>query len=195
MQNLSNLSTESFRRFILTDENRRGNVICFKGEANTTLSSFFEGLFSFIFTRRVSFYSSYNDNTILIITNNYIDRIKTGQVNEFSSEIVEQCIYELKKDFQEKNKGFWSQNTTDLVKNARNLQRAMCYLNALNKVHSKSDLSDGDIKKYKNPDNSIEGAFDGAFRGFFGGMILLIIGIFIASALVYIIINIVDLFN
>ena len=45
MENSGDLNSESFKKFISNDEGKRGYVICLKGEANTTLRSFFSGLF------------------------------------------------------------------------------------------------------------------------------------------------------
>ena len=45
MENSSDFNSESFKRFISNDEAKRGYVIYFKGEANTTLRSFLVGSF------------------------------------------------------------------------------------------------------------------------------------------------------
>jgi hypothetical protein len=190
MLNNNDLSSEYFRKFISNDEGKRGYVICFKGEANTTLRSFFDGLFSLVFTRRITTMSSYNEKVIYVITNNYADRINTGEIPKFPLESVRQCIFDMKKEYEEKNKKFWSQNTTSLVQSLRILQRASCYLNALEGRYINYDSSDGISKKHKNSDNSIGGALKGAFNGFFGGLLAL----FILWLILYIIVSIIELF-
>ncbi|MFL2569766.1 MAG: hypothetical protein ACJ0QH_03555 [Flavobacteriales bacterium] len=100
MEKSSDLNSESFKRFISNDEAKRGYVIFFKGEANTTLRSFFSGLFSFIFTRRITSMSSYNDKPLRVITNNYVDRINSGLIKKFPKECVEKCISELKNEYR-----------------------------------------------------------------------------------------------
>jgi hypothetical protein len=194
MENSGDFNSESFKKFISNDEGKRGYVICFKGEANTTLRSFFRGLFSFIFTRRITSMSSYNDKPLRVITNNYVDRINSGLIIKFPKESVEKCISELKNEYGEENKKFWSQNTSKLVRRARILQRATCYLNALNNGYRNDDFLEGNIKKYKNTDNTIKSGLKGAFEGFFGGILGYAIGLFILMAILYIIVFIVELF-
>lgn len=194
MENLGDLDSESFKKFISSDEARRGYVISFKGEANTTLKSFFFGLFSFVFTREITSMSSYSDKPLRIITNNYVDRINSGLIEKFPKETVEKCISELKNDYNEENKKFWSQNTSKLVMRARILQRAYCYLDALNNGYRNDDLLVGNIKEFKNTDNTIKSGLKGALEGFFGGMLGYVIGIFILLAVLYIIVFIVELF-
>jgi hypothetical protein len=190
MENPVDLNSESFKKFISNDESKRGYVFSFKGEANTTLRSFFNGLFSLIFTRRITSMSSYNDKPLRVITNNYVDRINSGLIIKFPKESVEKCISELKNEYERENKKFWSQNTSKLVIRARILQRANCYLNALNNGYRNDDFVEGKIKKYKNTDNTIKSGLMGAFEGFFGGLLSL----FIVMAIFYIIGLIIDLF-
>lgn len=194
MENSGDLNSESFKKFISNDEGKRGYVICFKGEANTTLRSFFSGLFSFIFTRRITSMSSYNDKPLRVITNNYVDRINSELIIKFPKESVEKCILELKNEYGEENKKFWSQNTSKLVMRARILQRATCYLNALNNGYRNDDFLEGNIKQYKNTDNTIKSGLKGVFEGFFGGILGYAIGLFILMAILYIIVFIVELF-
>ena len=194
MENLSDFSSESFKKFISNDEGKRGYVICFKGEANTTLRSFFSGLFSFIFTRRITSMSSYNEKPLRVITNNYVDRINSGLIKKFPEESVEKCILELKNEYGEENKKFWSQNSSKLVMRARVLQRASCYLDALNNGYRNDDFSQGSIKQYKNTDNTIKGSLKGVFEGFFGGILGYAIGLFILVAILKIIVFVVELF-
>lgn len=194
MENSGDLNSESFKKFISNDEGKRGYVICFKGEANTTLRSFFSGLFSFIFTRRITSMSSYNDKPLRVITNNYVDRINSGLIIKFPKESVEKCILELKNEYREENKKFWSQNTSKLVMRSRILQRATCYLNALNNGYRNDDFLEGNIKQYKNTDNTIKSGLKGVFEGFFGGILGYAIGLFILMAILYIIVFIVELF-
>ncbi|MFZ4680736.1 MAG: hypothetical protein ACOYLP_11265 [Flavobacterium sp.] len=194
MENSGDLNSEFFKKFISNDEGKRGYVICFKGEANTTLRSFFSGLFSFIFTRRITSMSSYNDKPLRVITNNYVDRINSGLIIKFPKESVEKCILELKNEYGEENKKFWSQNTSKLVMRARILQRATCYLNALNNGYRNDDFLEGNIKQYKNTDNTIKSGLKGAFEGFSGGILGYAIGLFILMAILYIIVFIVELF-
>ena len=194
MENSSDFNSESFKRFISNDEAKRGYVIYFKGEANTTLRSFFSGLFSFIFTRRITSMSSYNDKPLRVITNNYVDRINSGLIIKFPKESVEKCISELKNEYEKENKKFWSQNTSKLVIRARILQRASCYLDALNNGYKNDDFFEGNIKQYKNTDNTIKSGLKGAFEGFFGGILGYAISFFVLIAIVYIIVFIVELF-
>lgn len=194
MENSSDLSSESFKKFISNDEGKRGYVICFKGEANTTLRSFFSGLFSFIFTRKITSMSSYNEKPLRVITNNYVDRINSELIKKFPEESVEKCILELKNEYREENKKFWSQNSSKLVMRARVLQRASCYLDALNNGYKNDDFLQGSIKRYKNTDNTIKGSLKGAFEGFFGGILGYAIGLFILMAILTIIVFIVELF-
>ena len=194
MENSGDLNSDTFKKFISNDEGKRGYVICFKGEANTTLRSFFSGLFSFIFTRRITYMSSYNDKPLRVITNNYVDRINSGLIIKFPKESVEKFISDLKNEYAEENKKFWSQNTSKLVTRARILQRATCYLNALNNGYRNDDFLEGSIKQYKNTDNTIKSGLKGAFEGFFGGIITYAIGFFILMAILYIIVFIVELF-
>ena len=186
MENSSDLNSESFKKFITNDEAKRGVVFSFKGEANTTLKSFFSGLFSFVFTRRITSLSSYNDNPLRVITNNYVDRINSGLIKKFPKESVEKYISELKNEYGEENKKFWSQNTSKLVMRARILQRASCYLDALNKGHRIDDFFEGNIKQYKNTDNTIKSGLKGAYEGFFGGMLSYAIGLIALMAIIYI---------
>ena len=194
MENSSDLNSESFKKFITNDEAKRGVVFSFKGEANTTLKSFFSGLFSFVFTRRITSLSSYNDNPLRVITNNYVDRINSGLIKKFPKESVEKYISELKNEYGEENKKFWSQNTSKLVMRARILQRASCYLDALNNGYRNDDFFEGNIKQYKNTDNTIKSGLKGAFEGFFGGILGYAIGLFVLMAILYIIVFIVELF-
>jgi hypothetical protein len=194
MENSGDLNSESFKKFISNDEGKRGYVICFKGEANTTLRSFLSGLFSFIFTRKITTMSSYNDKPRRVITNNYVDRINSGLITKFPKESVEKCIWELKNEYGEENKKFWSQNTPNLVKLARILQRATCYLEALNNGYRNDDFLEGNIKQYKNTDNTIKNGLKGAFEGFFGGILRYAIGFLLLMAILYIIVFIVELF-
>ena len=192
MENSSDLNSESFKKFITNDEAKRGVVFSFKGEANTTLKSFFSGLFSFVFTRRITSLSSYNDNPLRVITNNYVDRINSGLIKKFPKESVEKYISELKNEYGEENKKFWSQNTSKLVMRARTLQRASCYLDALNKGHRIDDFFEGNIKQYKNTDNTIKSGLKGAYEGFFGGILSYAIGLIALMAIIYILYGIVS---
>jgi hypothetical protein len=176
MVNQTEFTTDSFIKFITKEENRRGFVFAFKGEANTTLKSFLKGLFLFIFTRRITTSSSYDDNLIRIITNNYVDRLANGSVSKFPADIIKNAIAELKLEFDEQDKKFWSTNSTKHVSRARILQRAQCYLNALDTGQRFDDFSDGRIKPFKNDDNSIKSGFIGAIQGLFGGALSFIIG-------------------
>jgi hypothetical protein len=195
MKKLSIENKEAFRDFIKRDEGKRGYVISFKGEANTTLRSFFKGLFSFVFTRRITSFSSYNDKSIRIITNNYVDRINNGMIKKFEAECVKEFIYETKSEYDKENEKFWSQNTSKLVMSARILQRANCYLTALEGGYRNDDFINGSFKKYKNKDNSIKGALKGAFSGFFGGLFGILITGFVLWAILALIVFIVELFS
>ena len=192
MENSSDLNSESFKKFITNDEAKRGVVFSFKGEANTTLKSFFSGLFSFVFTRRITSMCSYNDKPLRVITNNYVDRINSGLIKKFPKESVEKYISELKNEYGEENKKFWSQNTSKLVMRARTLQRASCYLDALNKGHRIDDFFEGNIKQYKNTDNTIKSGLKGAYEGFFGGILSYAIGLIALMAIIYILYGIVS---
>ena len=192
MENSSDLNSESFKKFITNDEAKRGVVFSFKGEANTTLKSFFSGLFSFVFTRRITSLSSYNDNPLRVMTHNYVDRINSGLIKKFPKESVEKYISELKNEYGEENKKFWSQNTSKLVMRARTLQRASCYLDALNKGHRIDDFFEGNIKQYKNTDNTIKSGLKGAYEGFFGGILSYAIGLIALMAIIYILYGIVS---
>jgi len=196
MDDVTKLNLESFYRFILTDEGKRGYVVSFKGEANTTLRSFFEGLFSFIFSRRITTMSSYNEKALRVITNNYVDRINEGSIDKFPSEIVNQFIFEINKKHTKESGKFLNQNSSKLVNNVRVLQRASCYLTALEGGFRNDDFVNEKFIKYKNPDNSIKGAFLGAFGGFFGlgGCLGFLISGFILWAFLAIIVYIVELF-
>lgn len=194
MGNPSILNYESFQRFIKNEEGYRGYVISFKGEANTTLRSFFKGLFSFVFTRRITTLSSYNEKSLRVITNNYVDRINNGIIEKFEPDCVKQFIYEIKKEHDIENKRFWSQNTSKLVMRVRILQRATCYLNALEGGLRNDDFINGSVKKYKNTDNSFKSAIAGAFSGLFGGLFGLLLACFILWVIVGIIVFIVDIF-
>lgn len=94
----------------------------------------------------------------------------------------------------EKKIKFWSQNTSKLVMRSRILQRATCYLNALNNGYRNDDFLEGNIKQYKNTDNTIKSGLKGVFEGFFGGILGYAIGLFILMAILYIIVFIVELF-
>jgi hypothetical protein len=194
MENSIVLNYESFRKFITNDEGKRGYVISFKGEANTTLRSFFKGLFSFVFTRRIKSMSSYNEKSIRVITNNYVDRINNGMIEKFQPECVKQFIYEIKNEYDREDKKFWSQNSSKLVMSLRISQRATCYLNALEGGYRNDDFINGSSKKYKNTDNSIKSAFAGAFNGFFGGILGFFITGLILWAILAIIVQIVEFF-
>jgi hypothetical protein len=190
----SSLDSESFKKFISNDEAKRGYVICFKGEANTTLRSFFSGLFSFIFTRRITSMSSYNEKPLNVITNNYVERINSRLIKKFPKESVEQCISELENEYREENKKFWSQNTSKLVMRARILQRASCYLDALKNMNRNEDFLEGSIKQYQNTDNTIKSGLRGAMEGFVGGALGYAIGLLILLTIFWLIIFIVELF-
>ncbi|OUV45568.1 MAG: hypothetical protein CBC71_00175 [Rhodobacteraceae bacterium TMED111] len=194
MEKSSDLNSESFKRFISNDEAKRGYVIFFKGEANTTLRSFFSGLFSFIFTRRITSMSSYNDKPLRVITNNYIDRINSGLIKKIPKECVEKCISELKNEYKKENKKIWSQNTSKVVIRARILQRVSCYLDALNNGYRNVDFFEGNIKQYNNTDSTIKSGLKGVFEGFFGGILGYAISFFVLIAILYIIVFIVELF-
>jgi hypothetical protein len=196
MKNTTNLNLASFNQFIVTDEAKRGYVISFKGESNTTLKKFFLGLFSLPFTRRITTFSSYNENAQRIITNNYVDRIKGGKINKYPPAIVKEFINELNKKYSKDSQSFWKQNTSKLVYTLRLLQRANCYLNALEGGFRNDEFVNDKFIPYKNPENSIKGAFLGIFNGFFGlrGMIGFIIAIGILWAILAIIVFIGELF-
>ncbi len=194
MEKSNDVNSESFKKFILKDEGKRGYVICFKGEANTTIRSFFRGLFLFLFTRRITSMSSYTNKPLRVIYNNYVDRIKSGKIKKFPKESVEKCISELKNEYELENKKFLSQNTSKLVMRARVLQRASCYLDALSKGYRNDYLADGAIKRYSNTDNTVRSGIKGAVEGFFGGLFWYAIGFFIFIAILAIIVFIVEHF-
>ena len=118
---------EDFIKFINKEESRRGFVLAFKGEANTTIESFIKGVFLAIFTRRFISESTYNQHTIEIIKNNYTKRLINGQVSIYDSETVILAINELKRIYDEKDKGFWSGSGSAHIKRARVIQRAICF--------------------------------------------------------------------
>tara|TARA_B100001939_G_scaffold237919_1_gene205349 strand:+ start:540 stop:1124 length:585 start_codon:yes stop_codon:yes gene_type:complete len=189
---------EDFIKFISKEESRRGFVLAFKGEANTTIESFIKGFFLAIFTRRFISESTYNQHTIEIIKNNYTKRLIKGQVSIYHSEIVIEGINELKNIFDEKDKGFWSGSGSAHIRRARVIQRATCYLNALGFVDSldlkaKLNFDEKNIK-YKNPGNTFKGFFKGLFKGFFGGLLSLILGVLILMIIFSIIGFIIELF-
>lgn len=190
MEKSSQINFESFKKFIINDEGKRGYVISFKGEANTTLRSFFRGLFLFIFTRRIITMSSYNDKTLSIIYQNYVERIKSGSIKVFPKEIVEQSILDLRNEYEVENKKFWSQNTSKLIIRARVLQRAKRYLDAINFRDRNYFFTDIN----KNIDNTIFSGIKGAFEGFFGGLIGQLIGWFILIAILWLLVFFVELF-
>lgn len=194
MEKSNDINSESFKNFILNDEAKRGYVICLKGEANTTLRSFFRGLFSILFTRRITSMSSYTNKPLRVIYNNYVDRINSGEIKQFPKESVEKCISELKHEYELESKKFLSQNTSKLVMRVRVLQRASCYLDALNKGYRNDDLVDGAIKRFSNTDNTVRSGFKGAFEGFFGGLFWYAIGFFILIAILSIIVFTVEHF-
>ena len=111
MKDVNNLDSESFNRFITTDEGKRGYVFSFKGEANTTLMSVIKGIFWFFITRRFTSLSAYNENAQRVITNNYVDRINSGLIDRFPSETVKNYIEELNVVIQKENQKFWSSGT------------------------------------------------------------------------------------
>jgi hypothetical protein len=188
------INSESFKKFIIDDEGKRGYLICFKGEANTTLRSFFRGLFLFVFTRRIITMSSYNDKTLSIIYQNYVERINSGSITVFPKEIVEQSIFDLRNEYEVEDKKFWSQNTSKLVNRARILQRAKCYLDAINLKYGYNFSTNAHITKNNNIDNNITSGIKGAFEGFFSGLIGYTIGWFILIAILGLLFFIVELF-
>ena len=194
MENTSKLNSDSFKKFIVYDEGKRGYIICLKGEANTTIRSFFRGLFLFFFTRRITSLSSYNEKPIRVITNNYVDRINAGLIEIYPKQSIKQCILELENEFEEKNKKFWSANSSNIVRLARILQRANCYLNALNKGVRDDDFVNGKVVQYKNTDNSVKRGLSGVFEGVFGGVIGFALTLFILWATLYLIVFMVELF-
>ena len=175
-----------FRKFIAQDEGRRGYLLCFTGEANTTWFSILFGLFAFVFTRRFTSLRTYEHYARSKITHNYIKRIKSGKIETFSLEIVEEVIVEMKKVFQEKDKSFWSGNSSTHVQRARLIQRAKCYHNAIT----------GDLPNSagRNPDNTFFGAIKGAFLGFFGGLAAWVLFMLVLFLVVGLIVFIVELF-
>ena len=178
-------SLKRFNQFILKEENR-GYLITFKGEANTTWFSFLFGLFSFVFTRRFTSLRTYEEHTISKVTRNYNDRLKLDKIETFNSETVKAVIVEMERVFSEKDKSFWSGNSSTHVQRARGIQRAKCYYNAL--IGATPQLVDS------NPKNSFLGAIKGALHGFFGGLAGWTIWMGILFIALSIIIFIVELF-
>lgn len=164
MKEENKLDTVSFNRFITTDEGKRGYVFSFKGEANTTFRSFFQGLFSFIFSRRITTMSAYNENAQRVITNNYVDRINSGLIDRFPSETVKNYIEELNVVIQKENQKFWSAGTPKVIMKVRVLQRAHCYLTAMEGGFRDDDYVNGRLVKFKNPDNLLIKFFKNAYN-------------------------------
>ena len=192
------MKNDKFIKFISREESRRGFVLAFKGEANTTIQSFVKGFFLAIFTRRFISESTYSQHTITIIKNNYIKRLVNGKVKMYETEIVINGIDELKKIYDEKDKGFWSGSGSAHIKRARVIQRATSYLDALKyygSLNSKNNLHFNDINiNYKNPGNTTKGFFKGLFKGFFGGISSFLIGMLILMLIFSIIGFIIELF-
>ena len=164
MENTSKLNLESFNRFITTDEDKRGYVFSFKGEANTTLMSVIKGVFWFFITRRFTSLSAYNENAQRVITNNYVDRINSGLIDRFPSETVKNYIEELNVVIQKENQKFWSAGTPKVIMKVRVLQRAHCYLTAMEGGFRDDDYVNGRLVKFKNPDNSLIKFFKNAYN-------------------------------
>jgi len=164
MENTSKLNLESFNRFITTDEGKRGYVFSFKGEANTTLMSVIKGVFWFFITRRFTSLSAYNENAQRVITNNYVDRINSGLIERFPSETVRKYIEELNEVIQKENQKFWSAGTPKVIMKVRVLQRAHCYLTAMEGGFRNDDYVNGKFVKFKNPDNSLIKFFKNAYN-------------------------------
>jgi hypothetical protein len=190
----SSLMAVDFKNFVNKEEKRRGHVLAFKGEANTTVRSFLSGLFGFVFTRRITTASSYNEKAKSVITINYIKRIHAGEIGNFPIESVEKCIQELQDKFEEKDKTFWGGSGASHVARARIVQRALCYHKA-----TQADLSDVELiatgaVENKNADNSIKGAFKGMFEGFFRGLLGFALVMFVLWAVLNVIVYVVELF-
>ena len=164
MEDVTNANLASFNLFITTDEGKRGYVFSFKGEANTTLMSFIKGIFGVVFTRRFTSLSAYNENAQRVITNNYVDRINGGLIDRFPSAIVKSYIEELNKVVQKENQKFWSAGTPKVIMKVRVLQRAHCYLTAMEGGFRNDDYVNGKFVKFKNPDNSLIKFFKNAYN-------------------------------
>jgi hypothetical protein len=193
MENESNLNSNSFKKFIVLDESKRGYFISFSGEANTTVRSFFRGLFLFVFTRRITTISSYNEKALSLITKNYIDRINAGHIEKYPLTSIEQFIHELEIEFDEKSKSFWNANSSKLVLTSRTLQRANCYLSAV-KNERQDDFLIIKSKQNKNTDNTFKAGFLGALEGFWGGLIGFFLTLFLIWLILFFIVFIVELF-
>tara|TARA_X000001036_G_C20216382_1_gene617940 strand:- start:40 stop:447 length:408 start_codon:yes stop_codon:yes gene_type:complete len=128
---MDDLSKEAFRKFIIKEEGRRGYAYTFSGESNTTLRSFFSGIFYFLFRGRVKGLSSYSIESKRAITYNYINRINNGSVIKFPMEIIEKHIQE-SDDWLKKNTNYLNENEPMNITRLRHLERAVCYREALN---------------------------------------------------------------
>ena len=174
-----------FVTFIRKEESR-GYLLSFKGEANTTWYKFLFGVFSFVFTRRITTIRSYELHAQNKITRNYLKRIANGEVEKYDLSLVRSDIGLMRNFFAEKDKSFWSTNSTEHVHRLRVIQRAECYQKA---------LEGQSPQVIKNPENSIAGAVEGMTRGFFGGLVGWIVGFGILWLILGVILYIVEFFG
>ena len=175
--------TSPFVTFIRKEESR-GYLLSFKGEANTTWYKFLFGVFSFVFTRRITTIRSYELHAQSKITRNYLKRMTSGEVEKYDLSLVRSDIELMRSFFAEKDKSFWSANSTEHVQRLRVIQRAECYQKA---------LEGQSPEVIKNSENSITGAVEGMTRGFFGGLFGWIVGLGILWLILGVIVYIVEL--